>query len=72
MFTRALALLTALFLAIGVAAAPYAYAQAKKDTAPAPAKTDAKPAATPAPMRRRTSWCRRRSSRRRPIRASRT
>ena len=47
MLTRALALLTALFLAIGVAAAPHAYAQAKKDTAPAPAKTDAKPAATP-------------------------
>jgi len=38
---------SALFLAIGVAAAPHAYAQAKKDTAPAPAKTDAKPAATP-------------------------
>jgi competence protein ComEA len=47
MFTRALALLTALFLALGVAAAPQAYAQAKKDTAPAPAKTDAKPAAKP-------------------------
>lgn len=47
MFTRALALLTALFLAIGVAAAPYAYAQAKKNTAPAPAKTAVKPAATP-------------------------
>src|SRR4030095_17133174 len=47
MLTRALALLTALFLAIGVAAAPHAYAQAKKDTAPAPAKTEAKPAATP-------------------------
>jgi competence protein ComEA len=47
MFTRALALLTALFLATGVAAAPFAYAQAKKDTAPAPAKTDAKPSAKP-------------------------
>ena len=45
MLTRALALLTALFLAMGVAGAPLAYAQAKKDTAPAPAKTDAKPAA---------------------------
>ena len=31
MLTRVLALLTALFLAIGVAAAPHAYAQAKKD-----------------------------------------
>jgi DNA uptake protein ComE-like DNA-binding protein len=47
MLTRALALLTALFLAMGVAGAPLAYAQAKKDTAPAPAKTDSKPAAKP-------------------------
>jgi len=43
MFTRALALLTALILALGVAAAPHAYAQAKKDTAPTPAKADTKP-----------------------------
>jgi competence protein ComEA len=47
MITRALALLTALFLAMGVAAAPLVYAQAKKDTSPASAKTDAKPAAKP-------------------------
>jgi len=47
MFTRALALLTALFFALGVAAAPHTYAQAKKDTAPAPAKADTKSAAKP-------------------------
>src|SRR5882724_6434573 len=44
MLTRVLALLTALFLAIGVAAAPHAYAQAKKDPAAAPAKAYAKTA----------------------------
>ena len=37
--TRLLALLTALILAVGVVAAPQAYAQAKKDT---PAKADTK------------------------------
>jgi len=37
--TRLLALLTALILAVGVAAAPQVYAQAKKD---APAKADTK------------------------------
>jgi len=47
MFPRALALLTALILALGVAAAPHAYAQVKKDTAPAPAKADTKPATKP-------------------------
>ncbi len=47
MLTRVLALLTALFLAIGVAAAPHAYAQTKKDPAAAPAKADAKTAAKP-------------------------
>jgi competence protein ComEA len=47
MITRLLALLTALFLAIGVAAAPNAYAQAKKDTPAAPAKADTKAAAKP-------------------------
>ena len=39
MLKRTLALLTALFLTIGAAAAPVAYAQAKKDSAAA--KTDA-------------------------------
>ena len=39
MLKRTLALLTALFLTVGFAAAPLAYAQAKKDSA-APAKTD--------------------------------
>jgi len=47
MLTRVLALLTALFLAIGVAAGPHAYEQDKKDTATAPAKADAKAAAKP-------------------------
>jgi competence protein ComEA len=42
--TRLLALLTALFLAVGVAAAPQAYAQAKKDAPAAPAKSDSKAA----------------------------
>ena len=37
MITRLFAVLTALILAVGVAAAPQAYAQAKKD---APAKAD--------------------------------
>ena len=45
--TRLLALLTALFLAVGVAAAPHAVAQAKKDAAAAPAKADTKAAAKP-------------------------
>jgi DNA uptake protein ComE-like DNA-binding protein len=45
--TRLLALLTALFLALGVAAAPHAFAQAKKDTPAAPAKADTKAAAKP-------------------------
>ncbi|HTY81095.1 MAG TPA: helix-hairpin-helix domain-containing protein [Candidatus Bathyarchaeia archaeon] len=39
MLKRTLALLTALALTVGAAAAPVAYAQAKKDAA-APAKTD--------------------------------
>lgn len=43
--TRLLALLTALFLALGVAAAPHAVAQAKKDAPAAPAKADTKAAA---------------------------
>ena len=45
MTTRLLALLTALFLALGVAAAPHAVAQAKKDAPAAPAKADTKAAA---------------------------
>ena len=45
--TRLLALLTALLLAIGVAAAPQAIAQAKKDAPAVPAKADTKAAATP-------------------------
>ena len=45
--TRLLALLTALFLAVGVAAAPHAVAQAKKDAPAAPAKADTKAAAKP-------------------------
>ncbi|HUO65374.1 MAG TPA: helix-hairpin-helix domain-containing protein [Terriglobales bacterium] len=45
MTTRLLALLTALFLAFGVAAAPHAVAQAKKDAPAAPAKADTKAAA---------------------------
>ena len=45
--TRLLALLTALLLAIGVAAAPHAVAQAKKDAPAVPAKADTKAAATP-------------------------
>ena len=45
MITRVLALLTALVLTVGVAAVPHAYAQAKKDAAPAAAKTDTKAAA---------------------------
>ena len=40
MLKRTLALLTALFLTVGAAATPLAYAQAKKDSAAAPAKTD--------------------------------
>jgi competence protein ComEA len=47
MITRLLALLTALFLAVGVAAAPHAVAQAKKDAPAAPAKTDTKAPAKP-------------------------
>ena len=47
MITRLLALLTALFLTIGVAAVPHAYAQAKKDAPAAPAKADPKAAAKP-------------------------
>jgi competence protein ComEA len=47
MMTRLLALLTALFLAVGVAAAPHAVAQAKKDAPAAPAKADTKAAAKP-------------------------
>jgi DNA uptake protein ComE-like DNA-binding protein len=43
MITRLLALLTALFLAIGVAAAPQAVAQAKKDAPAAPTKAAATP-----------------------------
>jgi competence protein ComEA len=45
MLTRVLALLTAFFLAIGVAAAPHAYAQTKKDPASASTKAAAKPEA---------------------------
>ena len=45
--TRLLALLTALFLVVGVAAAPHAVAQAKKDAPAAPAKADTKAAAKP-------------------------
>ena len=44
MLTRLIALLAALVLAVGVAAAPEVYAQAKKD---APAKADSKAAAKP-------------------------
>jgi competence protein ComEA len=47
MMTRLLALLTALFLVVGVAAAPHAVAQAKKDAPAAPAKADTKAAAKP-------------------------
>jgi len=47
MITRLLALLTALFLALGVAAVPDASAQAKKDAPAAPAKADTKAAAKP-------------------------
>lgn len=47
MITRVLALVTALFLTVGVAAVPHTYAQAKKDTTAAPAKTDTKAAAKP-------------------------
>jgi DNA uptake protein ComE-like DNA-binding protein len=45
--TRLLALLTALFLVVGVAAAPHAVAQAKKDAPAAPAKADTEAAAKP-------------------------
>jgi len=47
MTTRLPALLTALFLALGVAVAPHAVAQAKKDAPAAPAKADTKAAAKP-------------------------
>ena len=45
MITRLVALLTALFLAIGVAGTPHAVAQAKKDAPAAAAKADPKAAA---------------------------
>jgi len=47
MITRLLALLTALVLVLGAAAAPSAYAQAKKDAPAAPAKAETKAAAKP-------------------------
>lgn len=42
MLNRLIALLAALLLAVGLAAAPSAQAQAKKDTTAAPAKADTK------------------------------